>query len=247
MTIHKSEQPYIIHSEQFEGPLDILLHLIQKSKVDIMDISISDITEQYITYLDSLKNLNLEIASDYLLMSARLIEMKSRLLLPKNKNLEDADEIDPREELIQRLLEYKKYKDVISDFREFEDIRQQVYSKPFSDVSEWVQNQTLLTDTHKPNVYQLVKVFEKMYQRKRQTTFQAVTIERQEITMEEQILVIETKLKKQEKTLLSEILFEKEIPYIVTTFLALLQLARTQKIHILQVENFDDIIMELRK
>ena len=240
----QKDNDYIIHSEQFEGPMDVLLHLIQKSKVDIMEISIADITEQYIKYIESLQQLNLEVASDYLLMSARLIEMKSRMLLPRTVN-EDETEVDPREELIQRLLEYKKYKDVVGTLRDFEFERQQVYSKSFSDISDWIQDETVLNTDNKRDVYQLVRVFEKMLKRQTLVSHQSATMKRQEITIEEQIEHIEKRLLVEKKVSLSSIVENKDKGYVVTTFLALLQLARVQKIHVTQSANFDDIDLEM--
>lgn len=232
---------YIIHSEQFEGPLDVLLHLVQKSKVDLMDISIADITDQYITYIKSLQELNLEVASEYLLMSARLIEMKSRMLLPRLVDENGEEEIDPREELIQRLLEYKKYKDVTQVFKEFELDRQQVYSKPMSNINEWVQNETVLNTENKRDIYQLVNVFERMLERQRHSKQQNVTMERQGITIEEQVDYITTTIKQKKKVSLMQMLENQTREYIVTTFLAVLQLIRIQEIGVVQEHNFDDI------
>ena len=93
--------------DAFEGPLDLLLHLIEKNKIDIYDIPISEITEQYLEYMKALEEEDLEIVSAFLLMAVTLLEMKARMLLPK-KEEEEGEEVDPREELVQRLLEYKK-------------------------------------------------------------------------------------------------------------------------------------------
>lgn len=234
---------YVVHIEQFQGPLDVLLHLIQKSKVDILDLSIAEITDQYIEYLSSMKKLNLEIASDYLLMSARLIEMKSRWLLPRTED-EDEPEVDPREELINRLLEYKKYKDVTSVFKEFEHERQQVYSKEISDISEWVQNETILNTEKRKDIYQLVLAFENMLKRQSYDAMRGVTMEKQEITIEEQLTFIEEIVSKKRHVNLSKILKKKDRTYVVITFLAVLQLARTQKISLEQEENFAEIMIQ---
>ena len=96
---------------EFEGPLDLLLHLIKESKMNIMDIEIEKITDQYMNYLDLQEKMNLEIASEYLVMASELIELKSKLLLPNPKN-EEGEEEDPREELVNRLLEYQAYKEI---------------------------------------------------------------------------------------------------------------------------------------
>ena len=95
----------------FEGPLDLLLHLIKKSKMEIFDIEISKITEEYINYINSMAELNLDIASEYLVMASELVEMKSKKLLPINEEKEEEEDINPEEELKKRLIEYKKYKE----------------------------------------------------------------------------------------------------------------------------------------
>ena len=108
----------------FEGPLDLLLHLIKKSKMDIFDIDISDITNQYINYINEMSELNLDIASEYLVMAAELIEMKSRKLLPgKEEDEENEEMINPEEELKRRLAEYEKYKESTEVFRNLEEKR----------------------------------------------------------------------------------------------------------------------------
>ena len=113
----------------FEGPLDLLLHLIKKSKMEIFDIEISKITEEYIKYINSMKELNLDIASEYLVMASELIEIKSKKLLPIKEEKEDEEDINPEEELKRRLIEYKKYKESTEVFRNLEEKRSYYYTK----------------------------------------------------------------------------------------------------------------------
>ena len=105
----------------FEGPLDLLLHLIKKSKMEIFDIEISKITEEYINYINSMTELNLEIASEYLVMASELVEMKSKKLLSTREEKEEEEDINPEEELKKRLIEYKKYKESTEVFRTLEE------------------------------------------------------------------------------------------------------------------------------
>src|SRR5574344_306201 len=121
---------YKVELDQFEGPLDLLLHLIKESNIDILDINIEEITKQYLDYINKAEQMNLDIASEYLVMSAELIEMKSRTLLPK-REVEDDDEYeeDPREELIKRLIEYKNYKEVAPSLHNLESSRNEYYTK----------------------------------------------------------------------------------------------------------------------
>ena len=124
--------------DDFEGPLDLLLHLIKESKMDIMNIEIETITKQYLDFLDEQKKLDLEIASSYLVMASELLEIKSRLLLPKQTLENDEEEIDPREELINRLLEYQAYKDITEALKEKESLRKEIYTKALENIKKYL-------------------------------------------------------------------------------------------------------------
>ena len=114
----------------FEGPLDLLLHLVRQSKVEISELKLVDITEQYINFLKKMEDMNLDIASEYLVVASELIEMKSRMLLPKPvKDEEEVEEENPEEELKRRLLEYQKYKESITSFRKLEENRSSFFNK----------------------------------------------------------------------------------------------------------------------
>ena len=116
--------------DKFQGPLDLLLHLIKDADIDIFDINIAEITDQYLKYIENMETLNLNIDSEYLVMAAELIEMKSRELLPNEENDDSDDyEEDPKEQLINRLIEYQKYKQVASEFKNLEEDRKLMYSK----------------------------------------------------------------------------------------------------------------------
>ena len=108
---------YEINIKEFSGPLDLLLHLIKKSNINIYDISIDEITKQYLLYIEKMEEMNLNIASEYLVMAAELIEMKSSYLLPKQETESDEIEEDPKENLIKRLLEYEQYKNMSDTFK----------------------------------------------------------------------------------------------------------------------------------
>jgi len=146
--------------EVFEGPLDLLLFLIQKNKVNIYDIPITIITEQYMQYLNAMESSDLEISSEFLVMAARLLYIKSKLLLPKHEELEGEEEEDPRQELIQNLVEYKKYKEVSKFFSDRKNICDFLYFK-----------NSVNTDEFKINVNPsmeldcLTKAFEKVMKR----------------------------------------------------------------------------------
>ena len=122
---------YSIKIDAFEGPLDLLLHLIKEKNVDIYDISIEEITKSYLDYINKMEELNINVASSYLVMAAELMEIKSKSLLPKVESEEDNEEEEvSRENLINKLVEYKKYKEMTEVFKELEINRNNIYIKP---------------------------------------------------------------------------------------------------------------------
>ena len=128
----------------FEGPMDLLLHLIDKAEIDIYDIPINVIAEQFLDYLRQMEELNLDVTSDFLVMAATLLEIKSKMLLPKDKASEDespVEEEDPRAELVKRIVEYKKYKNAAEELRLMETIQQKVFYKPKEDLSDFQDEQ----------------------------------------------------------------------------------------------------------
>ena len=133
---------YEITIDGFDGPLDLLLHLIKKSNINIVDININDITKQYLDYINKMEELNLDVASEYLVMAAELLEIKSNSLLPKPE-VEEEEEEDPRERLIKRLLEYEQYKKVTEDFKEFESKRQEVYTREPDNLDEYKSDEKI--------------------------------------------------------------------------------------------------------
>ena len=123
---------------EFEGPLDLLLHLIKESKMDIMNIEIELITKQYMDYLDLQEKMNLEIASEYLVLAAELLEIKSKMLLPRQTVEENEEEEDPREELVNRLLEYQAYKEITKVLHEKESLRREIYTKSPENIKNYI-------------------------------------------------------------------------------------------------------------
>ena len=129
---------YKIMLDAFEGPMDLLLHLIDKAEIDIYDIPISHIAEQFLDYIRHMEDINLGVTAEFLVMAATLLEIKSKMLLP-NKSTSDniqieMEEIDPRAELVRRLVEYKKYKNAAEELRLFEILQSKVYYKPKEDL-----------------------------------------------------------------------------------------------------------------
>ena len=147
---------YDFKINEFEGPLDLLLHLIKINEMDIMDIQIEEITKQYVEYLESQEKLNIEIASEYLVMASELIEIKSKMLLPNEKMDEDEEEIDPREELIQSLLEYEAYKKLSYVLEEKGENRSLIYTKLPENINNYVED---IDITNEGEIEDLINAF----------------------------------------------------------------------------------------
>lgn len=176
---------YEVVIDDFQGPLDLLLHLIKEKEMDLETLEVSVITDQYLAYIDQMDADQLETMSEYLVMAAQLIEMKSKMLLPNEKvELEDDYQEDPREQLIRRLIEYKKYKDILDDVRECYEYRQTLHTKAPALMDDYVVDTSELIPDHL-EVYDLIKAMQKMFQRKVLHAPLESRIARVEISIEE--------------------------------------------------------------
>ncbi|WP_409270520.1 segregation/condensation protein A [Neobacillus sp. SCS-31] len=247
---------YNVKLDTFEGPLDLLLHLINTLEIDIYDIPVAQITEQYLLYIHTMKELKLDLASEYLVMAATLLAIKSKMLLPKqeeelfDEGLENGFEEDPRNELVERLIEYKKFKEAALDLKGFEEERSLIYTKAPSDLSEF-QKEAITQRALAPSVslYDMLAAFQKLMRRKRLQKPLATKIARQEISIEKRMDDILALLSGKAGAIDFYDLFpspEKE--YIVVTFLAVLELMKRNEIIAEQAENFGGIqIIPARK
>ena len=230
---------------EFEGPLDLLLHLIKENKMDIMNIEIEKITEQYISYLNEQEKMNLEIASEYLVMASELIELKSKLLLP-NLKIEEAEEeqVDPREELVNRLLEYQAYKEITKVLKEKEELRKEIYTKSPENIKNYIEEDTRLSSDI--TLDDLVEAFKKYLERKKESRPLKTKVTTNEISVSSRRLEIKSILKKKPKVSFFELFPVLNKEYIVATFLAILEMAKNKELKITQNKNFDDIICEVQ-
>lgn len=234
---------YKVKIDAFEGPLDLLLHLVKESKVDIWDIKIVDITDQYLDYIKSMQDLNLNVASEYLVMASELIEMKSKMLLPREQNDEEIEEEDPREVLIQRLVEYQRYKDMTKNFKEMESLRHEFYTKAPESLKEYVEENTVISND--VTLDDLMLAFEKFLERKQAEKPLSTTVTKKEITVEERRKSIHNILKEKKKANFFELFEVINKPYVVVTFLAILEMAKKKELVIYQENDFDNIIVEV--
>lgn len=234
---------YKVMINEFEGPLDLLLSLIKKSDISIYDISIFDITDQYLEYIQEMEKLNLNVSSEYLVMAAELLEIKSNMLLPKPK-LEE-DEEDPQEELINKLLLYKHFKEVSSKLRELEEERNLMYSKAPSDISEY-KEEIIIENDESISLDALVLAFSEFLNRKEEEKPLHTRITSKEYSVSERSFEIKTLLKKKGKLEFTELFDFLNKDFVIVTFLSILDLSRKQEIMISQENNFDKIVLMIK-
>jgi len=229
---------YQIKLEIFEGPMDLLLHLIKKHELDIYSIPIALITQQYLEYIDLMKSLDMEIAGDFLVMASTLTHIKSKMLLPPPENPEsDEDGVDPRAELIRRLLEYKSFKEAAASLENNEETWSQVYTRQAETAPEApADDEPLLFDFH---LFDLLAALKDVMARVPDATFD-VTAEAVSIT--EKISQILARLENEDSLLFAD-LFEGSTSkaQVIGTFLALLELIKTRVIKAVQIEQFGAI------
>ena len=227
---------------EFEGPLDLLLHLIKESKMNIMDIEIEKITEQYMAYLDLQEKMNLEIASEYLVMASELIELKSKMLLPNPKNEEGEEEV-PREELVNRLLEYQAYKEITKVLHDKENLRKEIYTKSPENIRNYVEEDVSITSD--VTLDDLIDAFKKYLERKKDTKPLQTKITVNEVTVSSRRHDIKNLLKTKKRVSFFELFPVVSKEYVIATFLAILEMAKSHELTITQNDTFDDIICEV--
>ena len=229
--------------EVFEGPLDLLLHLIKENKMDIFDIEIESITRQYLDYIHKMKEQNLDIASAYLVMASELTLIKARMLLPRPKvDDEETEEEDPRVELVARLLEYQAYKEITKTLKENESKRQEIHTKLPENINNYIEENTVITG--EGSIDLLVDAFRKFLVRKSEEKPLSTKVTMKEITVSSRKLEIKSILKKEKKISFFKLFPVSTKEYIVATFLAVLDMARNKELLIKQEELFSDIIVE---
>lgn len=235
---------YCVKLDLFEGPLDLLLHLVQKSKIEIADISMATITEQYLDYLDRMRDFDVEIASEFLVMASTLLLIKSRALLPGPDDLGEDDE-DPEQELRKRLEEYKKYKEISQKLREREERYSNIYHKlPDELIDENEKKNKILVDG---NPHDLIKVLIRLLKNERSTIFRerVYPIRRQAVTIQQRIRELRKLFSITSECRFTELFRDKyDRSNIIITFLALLEMLKDNQISIYQNKQFGEIIIK---
>lgn len=221
----------------FEGPFDLLLHLIRENKIDIYDIPIAVITGQYLEYIEIMKELNLEIAGDFLVMAATLIHIKSRMLLPADEEVPAEVQEDPRLDLVQRLLEYQRFKESASDLRQREEDWMKVFRRePFSPDEDKEDEELYLFDL---SLFDLLDAFKKILDK---APPEVVSITKETLTVKDRMSIVMEILEGKE-TVRFEELFRENFTriQIIVTFVALLELIRLGLARVYQEKEFGSI------
>jgi segregation and condensation protein A len=241
---------YKVMIDAFEGPMDLLLHLIDKAEIDIYDIPISLIAEQFVQYIHQMEELNLEVTGEFLVMAATLLEIKSKLLLPNKTSSEDMqlefEEIDPRVELVRKLVEYKKYKNAAMELKNLENIYSKVYYKPKEDLIEFEDEEFQLEGL---NIEILLKSINNIIKKRSKITLSLDVgeIQREEYTLEECMEKIKNHISTGEVLKFSSLINEESTKNeIITYFLSVLELIRMKHINVFQKEDFSDLIISRR-
>ena len=233
---------YEVNLPVFAGPLDLLLHLIKKEDVDIFNIDIDKITKQYLEYIQLMENLNLDIASEYLIMAAELMEIKASSLLPKKEIEEDEFEEDPKEQLIKRLIEYEQYKEVTDKFKDLENYRHEVYTRQTDELINYKEETT--NKDYGIEINDLVKAFKDFLKRKELDKPLKTKIAKKDYSVNIRSQEIKNIIKTKKKVSFFELFETYNKDYIVITFLSILSLTKNGEIKINQDHNFNNITLE---
>lgn len=235
---------YQVRLEAFEGPMELLLHLIQVNKIDIYDIPIAALTEQYMAYLAEMRRFDIEVASEFLVMAATLLLIKSRMLLPKTpKEAEEDEEIDPREELVRRIVEYQRYKKVSLEMAERAEEESRFVGRAPTELP------VRLAPPQGLSVNDLWEAFRRVLEVKRELTIPEAIVAHEEYRVEDQMQMIVERLLASEDgaTSFEDLFLTGTRDELVATFLALLELIRRRIIVVRQPMLFGPIWVELRE
>ena len=229
---------YKVKLELFEGPLDLLLYLVKKDHLTIYDIPIAQVTEQYLRYLELMRLLDLNIAGEFLVMAATLLQIKSKMLLPVEETVAPVEEEDPRAELVRRLLEYEKFKEVAQELRQRETAQAEVFKRPrLPNAGEAPQGEEVYFEA---SLFDLISAFSKALEDVPRELFYEVI--KDEFTVDDKVHYILHLLLVQEQVALSGLFAQaKNKVEIVVTFLAILELIRVKEIVARQKGLFQDI------
>lgn len=240
---------YKVKIDVFEGPFDLLVYLIESAKMSIYEIAIAEITDQYLEYIEELKSVDMDNAAEFLVLAATLIEMKSKMLLPRSdSDTLEGDQEDPRKNLMQKLIEYKRFKEIAEKMGQMEDLGLRRWYKPQEDLAEYVSDEDHSVIVIDPK--QFIEIFRVFLEKRRKIdeihrTYDLKTPRNRKTTVRERINFISTFLKSTNQVRFLEIAEECENKYdVVVTFSAMLEMMRNRQILVKQKARFGEIIIE---
>lgn len=218
--------------DAFDGPLDLMLHLIKENQLDLMNLDMNVLTDQYIAYIEGMQRIHLEVVSEYMVEMAALVEYKSRKLLPgSQEEPEDEYEEDPKERLVRRLLEYQQFKEASEQLRGYFEERQEHMTRPVSnEMDQWIQDDE--TGHYKGNAYELMRAMKKCLMRMHIAIPRESSYTVSEISIEDRELAVQAKLARLPATFKMESLMDDvhDMPMFIATFLSILDLARLHRL-----------------
>lgn len=232
---------YNFSINDFEGPLDLLLHLIKIKKQEISDINVEEITNQYMHFINQMKEESIDVASSYLVMASELVHLKSKMILNKDDEDDSEYELNSEDDLKDKLLEYQKIKLVTETFKDLEQTRFQVYTKVPSNLSEYrkevpLDNNITLDD--------LVLAFENFLFREKLKKPINTRITKKELSVEDRVKSIRKIFENKSKINFTELFDNVSKPYVIVTFLSILEMSKNDEVSLKQENNFGEIIIE---
>lgn len=238
-------ESYQVKFDGFEGPLDLLLHLIKQYEIDIYDIPVALITTQYLEYIETMQKLDLNVASEYLVMAATLLAIKSEMLLPNSEITEEDDyeEDDPRAELVARLIEYRKYKEAAEQLKEIEGEEKESFTRS-PEILEDIKKIKSPIKENAASVYDMLQAMQNVFNRKKWNRPITTTIEKTEIPIQQRMEEVLEIVELSENGVPFDALFPYySKPHIIITFMAMLELMKQNLIYCEQERTFDRLIL----
>lgn len=232
---------YNFSINDFEGPLDLLLHLIKVNKMEIQDINVESITNQYMNFINKMKEESIDIASEYLVMASELVHLKSKMLVNTKDDTESEYEIQSEEDLKEKLLEYERIKDITNTFKDLESTRNEVYTKIPSNLNEFKKDVPLDNNI---SLNDLISAFESFLNREKLKRPINTRITKKELSVDDRVKSIRKIFQEKKKVYFTELFEELNKPFVIVTFLSILEMSKNEEISLKQENNFSDIIIE---
>ncbi len=234
----------------FEGPFDLLLFFIERDELDIYNIPIAQVTDEFLAYLRQLEAMNIDLASEFIVVAATLMRIKAKMLLPRKQLDDDGNEMDPRRELVDRLLEYKRYKSVLEELRRLEELRAFMNPRGFAAAELRKLSETALADAEMESIslYKLLRVFERLLSRfeEDKKAKRVHTVYNFNYTIQDQRAYLKSRIKRGENTDFETLFLDLDNRiHAVVTFLALLELLNEQALHLIQGEGANNFWLTL--